>query len=891
MTEISTSDLIDELLVDGQKYRYVSLPRLERAGFPDIHRLPFSLKVLLENLVRNSNGSDAAMASIEDLAEWTKRRTAGRDIEFHPARLMMPESSGLPAIADLAAMRDAFKRLGGNPATINPQKHVDVVIDHSVAVDTNARPDALQRNMEIEYEQNAERYAFLRWAQGAFDNLHVIPPGAGICHQINLEFLAKVVWHDGDLVFPDTLIAMDSHTPMINALGILGWGAGGIEADAAMLNQPITMQIPKVIGCRLTGKPSAGITATDIALTITHALRAHGVVQAFVEFCGPGLDNLEVANRATIANMAPEYGATTGFFPIDQRVLDYLAETGRDEHHIRLVEAYSRIQGLWRDTSEAEPVFTDVVEICLEGIERSLAGPKRPHDYIALTDVPASAEAALGNGVELVSQGASGSDQDGTIRNGDVAIAAITSCTNAGNPALLVQAGLVARNARAKGLLSKSWVKTSMGPASRILAELLEKTGLQDDLDSLGFNVVGFGCTTCVGNSGPLAPAITKAITENNLTVAAVTSANRNFEGRTHPQCRIHYLASPPLVVAYALTGRLGYDLNREPLGVDQNGAPVMLADIWPSDDEVSNAMNGVVTSETYRRRNAHIFEGDERWQALPCSKLPIYTWESDSMYLRQPPFFDGVEKEPAPTSAIGGARVLVLLGDSITTDHISPVGTITEDSAAGMYLRSKGISGKQFNNFASRRINHDVMVRGTFANIRIRNQLVPGTEGGVTRLFPENDIMPIYEAASIYRARNTPSVVLAGKDYGAGSSRDWAAKGTYLLGVRAVLAESFERIHRSNLIGMGVIPLEFDQDGGWRALGLDGSETFDIETQVDGLEPLGKVRCIATTARGETREIGLRCRIDTGLEMKYYRHGGILPYTLRQLLAEAPSG
>jgi aconitate hydratase len=879
---------MDDLPVDGRTYRYVSLPRLERLGFPDIGRLPYSLKVLLENLLRHGDGGEAATADIEDLAGWTRRRTAGREIAFHPARLMMPESSGLPLIADLAAMRDAMTRLGGDPATINPRKHVDIVVDHSVAVDVHGRADSLRLNMEMEYERNAERYTFLRWAQGAFENLQVVPPGAGICHQINLEFLARVVWRDGDLVFPDSLIALDSHTPMINALGVLGWGAGGIEAGAAMLNQPITMRIPEVIGCRLTGKLSAGITATDVALTITQALRARGVVQAFVEFCGPGLDNLTVTNRATIANMAPEYGATTGFFPVDRWVLDYLAETGRNEHHIRLVEAYARAQGFWRDPSATEPVFTDVVEVPLDAIERSLAGPKRPQDRVTLMDAPASARAAIGASAGSRGNNAPGSDRDIEVRNGDVAIAAITSCTNTGNSELMVQAGLVARNARAKGLSSKPWVKTSMGPASRIVAGLLEQAGLQDDLDALGFNVVGFGCTTCVGNSGPLAPAIGKAIAEKNLTVAAVTSANRNFEGRTHPQCRIHYLASPPLVVAYALAGTLDRDLDREPLGMDGDGAPVMLADIWPSEDDIRNAMAGMVTPETYRRRNARIFEGDERWQALPRSESPTHRWDSDSMYLRQPPFLDGVEKKLAPVSDIVGARALVLLGDSVTTDHISPVGTITEDSTAGQYLVSKGIASEQFNSFASRRINHDVMVRGAFANIRIRNHLAPGTEGGVTRLLPENEVVSIHEAALAYRARNVPSVVLAGKDYGAGSSRDWAAKGTYLLGVRAVLAESFERIHRSNLIAMGVVPLEFEAEGGWRALGLDGGETFDIETGADRLEPLCAVRCTVTMANGQAREIGVRCRIDTDHEMEYYRHGGILPYTLRQLLIEA---
>ncbi len=881
-----------ELEVGGRRYAYYSLEAAERHLGP-IRRLPFTLKILLENLLRHEDGRTVTTDQIQAMAAWLEARRSQAEIAYRPARVLMQDFTGVPAVVDLAAMRDAMAALGGDPRRINPLSPVDLVIDHSVQVDAWGTPEAFRRNVELEYRRNRERYAFLRWGAEAFDDFRVVPPGTGICHQVNLEYLARVVWtaRDGEVevAFPDTLVGTDSHTTMVNGLAVLGWGVGGIEAEAAMLGQPISMVIPEVVGFRLVGELPEGTTATDLVLTVTQMLRQRGVVGKFVEFFGPGLDRLPLADRATIANMAPEYGATCGFFPIDQVTLDYLRLTGRDPELVALVEAYARAQGLWRDGDTPEPDYTEVVELDLGTVEPSLAGPRRPQDRVPLSRARAAFEQAL---PELVRGGEPDrrvpvAGEDFELRHGDVVIAAITSCTNTSNPSVMIAAGLLARKARARGLRPKPWVKTSLAPGSRAVSDYLARLGLQEDLDALGFELVGYGCTTCIGNSGPLPEPIARAIREGQLVAAAVLSGNRNFEGRIHPLVRANYLASPPLVVAYALAGSLRRDLVNEPLGKDREGRPVYLRDIWPSAEEVAAAVREAVTPEAYRRSYADVFAGDEHWQAIaPAETGLTYAWDPASTYVRRPPYFDGMTPEPpAQVADILGARPLCILGDSVTTDHISPAGAIPPDSPAGRYLLEHGVPVEEFNSYGARRGNHEVMMRGTFANIRLRNEMVPEREGGFTRLMPEGEVTTVFEAAMAYRERGVPLVVIGGREYGTGSSRDWAAKGPRLLGVRAVIAESFERIHRANLVGMGVLPLVFPEGVSHRTLGLDGSEVFDLIGLAQGLRPRMTVGLRIHRADGRTEEVELLARLDTEEEVEYYRHGGILHYVLRQLL------
>ncbi len=883
---------LSELTVGGRRYRYFSLPKAaEQLG--EIARLPFSLKVLLENLLRHEDGQTVTVEDIRAIADWLKERRSDREIAYRPARVLMQDFTGVPAVVDLASMRDAIARLGGDPRKINPLNPVDLVIDHSVMVDVFGRPDAFRINVEREYERNRERYVFLRWGQGAFANFRVVPPGTGICHQVNLEYLARTVWTKEDdgavLAFPDTVVGTDSHTTMINALAVLGWGVGGIEAEAAMLGQPISMLIPEVIGFRMTGRLPEGATATDLVLRVTQMLRARGVVGKFVEYFGDGLAHLSVADKATIANMAPEYGATCGFFPIEQATLDYLRFTGRDEETVALVEAYAKAQGLWRDENTPDPVFTDVLELDLSTVEPAIAGPKRPQDRIPLKEAARAFDehlAAFGKAEEKDRRvPVEGRDHD--LGHGDVVIAAITSCTNTSNPSVMLAAGVLARNAVEKGLTVKPWVKTSLAPGSQVVSDYLAKSGLQDDLDRLGFNLVGYGCTTCIGNSGPLPAEISKAIKEHDLVAAAVLSGNRNFEGRINPDVRANYLASPPLVVAYAIAGSMQVDPFNEPLGTDDAGNPVFLRDIWPSAKEVADCVASSLGSEMFKERYAHVFDGDEHWREIPVSGGLTYEWDPDSTYVRNPPYFEGMTLEPDPVTDIEAARMLALLGDSVTTDHISPAGAIPPDSPAGRYLMAHGVEPKDFNSYGSRRGNHEVMMRGTFANIRLRNLMAPGTEGGVTIHYPSGEQMTIYDAAMRYREEGVPLVVVAGKEYGTGSSRDWAAKGTRLLGVKAVIAESFERIHRSNLIGMGVLPLQFKDGDNRESLGLKGPEVFAITGIAGGITPRQDVSCRITYPDGATREITLLCRIDTEDEAAYYAHGGILHYVLRRLAKE----
>jgi aconitate hydratase len=794
-------------------------------------------------------------------------------------------------VVDLAAMRDAMTQLGGDPQKINPLVPVHLIIDHSVMVDEFGTPRAFEKNVEFEYERNGERYEFLKWGSQAFDNFQVVPPGTGICHQVNLEHIARCVWTsegpDGEtLAYPDTLVGTDSHTTMVNGLGVLGWGVGGIEAEAAMLGQPVSMLIPEVVGFRLDGQLNEGITATDLVLTVTQMLRQKGVVGRFVEFYGPGLDNLPLADRATIANMAPEYGATCGFFPIDERTIDYLVLTGRDEVQVDLVREYCRAQGLWREADGHEPLFTDTLELDMSSIEPSLAGPKRPQDRVVLSDVDDQFNAELEHTYKKHNDPrvpVEGLKHD--LGNGDVVIAAITSCTNTSNPSVLIGAGLVARKAREKGLQVKPWVKTSLAPGSQVVSDYLEKSGLQDDLDALGFDLVGYGCTTCIGNSGPLPEAISKAVNENDLVAVSVLSGNRNFEGRVSPDCRANYLASPPLVVAYALKGTVRSDMIEEPLGTASNGEPVYLKDIWPSNEEIRELIDAHVHSEMFRKRYADVYRGDERWREIQVSGGDTYGWPPESTYIQNPPYFTGMTMEPVPPTDIAGGRPLAVFGDSITTDHISPAGAIKPDSPAGRYLVEHGVSRGQFNSYGSRRGNHEVMMRGTFANIRIRNKMLPEVEGGFTRYAPTGEVMPIYDAAMLYKQDNRPLVVIAGKEYGTGSSRDWAAKGTVLLGVRAVVAESFERIHRSNLVGMGVLPLQFRDGEGADSLGLTGEEKFSI-TGIAELKPRQDVEVEVERDSGEKFRFTARCRIDTYNELEYFKAGGILHYVLRRLAA-----
>jgi len=875
------------LSVGERQYDYYSLEAAAGAGLGDVGSLPFSLKVLLENLLRWEDGRTVTIDDVRAVAEWLGSRSSDREIAYRPARVLMQDFTGVPAVVDLAAMRDAMVARNGDPAKINPLVPVDLVIDHSVMVNASGSAGALSTNVEMEYERNRERYEFLRWGQQAFDGFRVVPPGTGICHQVNLEYLAQVVWTGADngttVAYPDTLVGTDSHTTMVNGLAVLGWGVGGIEAEAAMLGQPISMLIPEVVGFKLTGEMKEGTTATDLVLMVVQMLRKKGVVGKFVEFYGDGLDNLSLADQATIANMAPEYGATCGFFPISRATIDYLTFSGRDPERVALVEAYAKAQGMWRDASTPDPVFTDTLELDLGSVEPSLAGPKRPQDRVPLSQAAASFAGGFADlsgrseRREIPVEGA-----NYALADSAVVIAAITSCTNTSNPAVLIGAGLVARNARRQGLSVKPWVKTSFAPGSQVVTDYLEAGGLQSDLDALGFNLVGYGCTTCIGNSGPLPEGINKAIESGDLTVAAVLSGNRNFEGRVHPLTRANYLASPPLVVAYALAGSMDVDLLNDPLGIGEEGQPVYLRDIWPSNAEIQDVMNSVLTPEMFRNRYANVFAGDAAWQSMAASTGRTYAWQDASTYVRHPTFFEG--GAATGFTNITGARALAMLGDSVTTDHISPAGSIKTDGPAGAYLIGHGVEPRDFNSYGSRRGNHEVMMRGTFANIRIRNEIAPGTEGGVTRHLPDGEVMSIYDASMKYQADGVPLVVIAGTEYGSGSSRDWAAKGTRLLGVSAVVVESFERIHRSNLVGMGILPLQFPDGVNRKTLGLDGTETFDL-TGLDGaIEPRMTVTLTVHRGDASTDEVPLLCRIDTLDEIEYFKSGGILQYVLGRL-------
>jgi aconitate hydratase len=878
-----------QLDVGGASYDFFSLEAASKK-LGDISRLPYCLKVLLENLLRFEDGRSVTSADIEAVVAWLHAQRSRHEIAFRPARVLMQDFTGVPAVVDLAAMRQAMVELGGDPDRINPQSPVDLVIDHSVQVDSFGQPGSFERNVELEYERNGERYAFLRWGAEAFDNFRVVPPGTGICHQVNLEYLAQVVWtgREGnkEVAYPDTLVGTDSHTTMVNGLGVLGWGVGGIEAEAAMLGQPVSMLIPEVVGFKLNGELPEGTTATDLVLTVTQMLRAEGVVGKFVEFFGPGLDHLPLADRATIGNMAPEYGATCGIFPVDQRTIDYLRLTSRDAARVALVEAYAKAQGMWRDAGAPDPIFTDMLELDMATVEPSLAGPKRPQDRVLLSGAKQAFEKALpdllGGADPDARVALDGMDEE--LTHGDVVIAAITSCTNTSKPGVMIGAGLLARKAREKGLTPKAHVKTSLAPGSKVVSDYLEKTGLMDDLEAIGFDLVGYGCTTCIGNSGPLPEPVAQAIDDSRLVATAVLSGNRNFEGRVHPQVKANYLASPPLVVAYALAGSLRVDLTSDPLGTGSDGKPVYLKDIWPTPAEVQTAVRTGVTDKMFQAAYADVFKGDERWAKIAASGGQVYDWDDDSTYVRLPPYFEGITMEPAAIRDIEGARILALLGDSVTTDHISPAGSIAKDSPAADYFMERQIRPQDFNSYGSRRGNHEVMMRGTFANIRLRNEMAAGTEGGFAKLMPEGEIMPLYEAAMTYQERGVPLLVIGGKEYGTGSSRDWAAKGTNLLGVKAVIAESFERIHRSNLIGMGVMPLVFKDGVSRKSLNLDGTETFDIKGLEGGIAPGMDLPLTIRRADGTVEEIQLLCRIDTLDEVDYYRHGGILHYVLRQL-------
>lgn len=876
MKPIDSYQTAATLAVSGKQYQYFSLAKLEAQGFA-VKKLPFTLKILLENLLRFENGTSVSQADIATLANWAEQPN-DHNIVFSPARILMQDFTGVPAIVDLAAMREAMLAKGGDPAKINPLTPVDLVIDHSVQVDEYANNHAYQDNVHWEMSRNHERYQFLRWGQQAFDHFRVVPPGTGICHQVNLEYLAKVVWTretDGQqLAYPDTLVGTDSHTTMINGLGILGWGVGGIEAEAAMLGQPISMLTPEVIGFELTGTLREGITATDLVLTITQMLRQHGVVDKFVEFFGSGLGSLSLPDRATVANMAPEYGATCGFFPIDQVALDYLALTGRDEQQIALVKAYCQAQGLWHDAETAKPTFTASLSLNLSDVTACLAGPTRPQDKVTIADLPAAFAKQLQKVTGSTEIKSVKTSDNFPLSHGDVVIAAITSCTNTSNPSVLMAAGLVAKNALKRGLKVKPWVKTSLAPGSKVVTSYLEKAGLQSALDELGFNLVGYGCTTCIGNSGPLHEPIANAIDENNLVVSAVLSGNRNFEGRIHPQVKANWLASPPLVVAYAIAGTTNIDLHQDPLGEDQAGNPVFLKDIWPSNQTVHEEV-ALVTGAMFREQYADVFSGDDEWQNLPTPESNTYQWDATSTYIQLPPFF---ADQIAPTD-VKNARILAMLGDSITTDHISPAGSISADSPAGQYLLSHNVSKMNFNSYGSRRGNFEVMVRGTFANIRLRNKMTPEKEGGFTKFQPSGEVMSIFDAAMCYREEKRPLVIFAGKEYGTGSSRDWAAKGTRLLGVQAVIAESFERIHRSNLIGMGILPLEFKKGENQESLGLTGDEIITIEG-IENMKPGAELKLRIN----DDKVIMVKSRINTPDELNYYNNGGILAYVLNQL-------
>jgi aconitate hydratase len=887
------------LTAGGKTYTYYSLPDAEKNGLPGISKLPFSMKVLLENLLQFEDGRSVTKADIEGFVAWLDDKgTAGKEIGFRPARVLMQDFTGVPAVVDLAAMRDGVKALGGDPQKINPLVPVDLVIDHSVIVDEFGTPKALSQNVELEYERNAERYKFLKWGQGAFDNFRVVPPGTGICHQVNLEYLAQTVWTrketiDGvevEVAYPDTVVGTDSHTTMVNGLAVLGWGVGGIEAEAAMLGQPQSMLLPEVIGFKLTGSLKEGITATDLVLTVTQMLRKKGVVGKFVEFFGPGLYNLTLADRATIANMGPEYGATCGFFPVDSETLDYLTTTGRTAERIALVEAYSKAQGLFATPETPDPVFTDTLALDLSTVQPSMAGPKRPEGRVDLSAVKAGFAAAMDTdykkGAEIARRvEVEGEDFD--LGHGDVVIAAITSCTNTSNPSVLMAAGLLARNAVAKGLKVKPWVKTSLAPGSQVVAEYLAKSGLQTDLDKLGFNLVGFGCTTCIGNSGPLPSPISKAINEKGLIAGAVISGNRNFEGRVSPDVQANYLASPPLVVAYALAGSIQMDLTTQPIGQGSDGKDVYLKDIWPSNKEIQSFIQQNVTRAIFEAKYADVFKGDAHWQAVNAPTSETYAWDDASTYVQNPPYFQGMGKKPAAIGDIKGARILGLFGDKITTDHISPAGSIKAASPAGHYLTENGVAVADFNQYGTRRGNHEVMMRGTFANIRIRNHMLGpnGREGGYTIHYPSKEELPIYDAAMKYQAEKVPLVIFAGVEYGNGSSRDWAAKGTNLLGVKAVIAQSFERIHRSNLVGMGVVPFTLQEGTSWASLDLKGDESVTIHGLAN-VKPRQMMEAEITYADGSVKKVPILCRIDTLDEIDYFKNAGILHYVLRGLAA-----
>ena len=877
------------LRAGDNSYEIFRLEALERGGIGKVSRLPFSLKVLLENLLRQEDGRFVHADDIRALAAWQPSASAGseKEISFLPARVLLQDFTGVPAVVDLAAMREAMRNLGGDPRKINPLFPAELVIDHSVQVDLFGGKDAFALNADFEMKRNIERYAFLRWGQKAFQNFKVVPPDTGICHQVNLEYLSRVVFRaekDGKwFAFPDSLVGTDSHTTMVNGLGVFGWGVGGIEAEAAMLGQPLSMLIPPVVGFRLHGRLAEGATATDLVLTVTQMLRKKGVVGKFVEFYGPGLSNLTLPDRATIANMAPEYGATMGFFPVDAETLSYLRFTGRGDDHVKLVEAYTKEQGLFRTDATPDPVFSDTLELDLATVVPTIAGPKRPQDSVPLTQAKSSFEKSLTATPKRVSVQNNGDKFE--LADGAVVIAAITSCTNTSNPSLMLGAGLLAKKAVERGLQTKPWVKTSFAPGSKVVTDYIEKAGLWPYLESLKFHLVGYGCTTCIGNSGPLPEAIGKAVKENNLSAVSVLSGNRNFEGRINPLCRANYLASPPLVVAYALAGRMDFDIVNEPLGNDKAGKPVYLRDIWPSPQEVETTMRNSVSSEMFRKEYADVFTGDDHWRALPVPEGDIYSWDPKSTYIKDPPYFENMPVKPAPLPELRGLRALAMLGDSVTTDHISPAGSIPADGPAGKYLISHGVQPKDFNSYGARRGNHEVMMRGTFANIRLRNMLAPGTEGGWTTHQPSGKQMTIYDAAMKYREEKVPLIVIAGKEYGSGSSRDWAAKGTILLGVRAVLAESFERIHRSNLVGMGVLPLEFLPGENPKSLGLTGFETFEIESLAKDFRPRKKLKIAAHGQDGKKIEFQAVARIDTPFELAYYEHGGILQYVLRQML------
>jgi len=885
------------LRVSGHDYEIYRIDALDKQGISTKH-LPFSLRILLENLLRTEDGRNVTKEDIRALAKWNSKSKPDKEIAFAPSRVLMQDFTGVPAVVDLAAMRDAMKRLSGDPALINPLQPAELVIDHSVQVDQFGTPNAFQFNAELEFLRNKERYAFLRWGQSAFRNLAIVPPDTGIVHQVNLEYLARVVFvqesNGKRLAYPDTLVGTDSHTTMINGLGVLGWGVGGIEAEAAMLGQPLSMLIPQVVGVKLTGKLHEGATATDLVLTVTEMLRKHGVVGKFVEYFGPGLQELPLADRATIGNMSPEYGATCGIFPIDKETLAYLRLTGRSEEQIALVEAYSREQGLFHDEKTPEAQYSELLALDLDTVESSLAGPKRPQDRVPLAKARESFEQALpslikpGKGAAKPAVSASG---NGHLHHGSVVIAAITSCTNTSNPSVMVAAGLLAKKAVERGLQVPSWVKTSLAPGSKVVRDYLERAGLTAYLEKLKFHIVGYGCTTCIGNSGPLPEEISRAIDEHNLVVASVLSGNRNFEGRINPDVRANYLMSPPLVVAFALAGRIDLDLRKDAIAPDKNGKPVYLADIWPSRSEVDEAIKKSISSDMFRRSYGEVYHGDDRWRALAVPKGETYAWEKDSTYIRQAPYFDGMTVKPGAVEEIKNARVLAVLGDSVTTDHISPAGSIKKDTPAGKYLIEHGVKPADFNSYGSRRGNHEVMVRGTFANVRLRNKMVPNLEGGFTRHLPDGAEMSIFEASEKYIAENVPLVIIAGKEYGSGSSRDWAAKGPLLLGVRAVIAESYERIHRSNLVGMGILALQFLDGENAQSLGLSGEEVFEIAGIRDAVEHFapGRQVKVRAAAGGKTKEFKALVRIDTPQEAQYYANGGILQFVLRQLLTGKP--